>query len=265
MFMTSYILMTKISHHRTIKGAILAGGKGTRLRPLTGKLNKHLLPVYDRLMVIFPIETLKSIGINHICIVTEEKDYQDFVRFIGDGNEQGVKIEYRTQKDSIGLADAVYQTMDFFGPQKPIIILGDDIFSHVFLPASALEDNFAYAALTPAKGIGIVPTAVAVPELAKNGTIMGVSEKPKNPVSKFMVCGFYVFTPNVYDFIKTMKPSKRGELEISDITNWYAKNGQLKPISEVGFVADAGSLDSLLKASIWRSKMLKREREDSNE
>ena len=265
MFITQYIQMTKISHHRTIKGAILAGGKGTRLRPLTRKLNKHLLPVYDRLMVTFPIETLKRIGINHICIVTEEKDYQDFVRFMGDGNEQGVKIEYRTQKDSLGLADAVYQTMDFFGPQKPIIILGDDIFSYLVLPAPALKDNFAYAALTPAKGIGIIPNAVAVPELANNGTIVGVSEKPKNPISKFMVCGFYVFTPDVYGFIKSMKPSERGELEISDITNWYAKNGRLKPISDVGFVADAGSLDSLLEASIWRSKVLKREREASNE
>lgn len=252
--------MMAISDGQTIKAAILAGGKGTRLRPLTEKLNKHLLPVYDRLMVTFPIETLKSIGVNRICIVTEEKDYHDFIRFIGDGSELGVVIEYRTQRCSIGVADAVYQTRDFFGTQKPIIILGDDIFSHVGLPASALVDNFAYAAVTPAKGIGIVPTAVAVPELAEDGSIIGVKEKPKNPASEFMVCGFYVFTPDVFDFIKTMKPSDRGELEISDITNWYAKNGRLKSITEVEFIADAGSLDSLLEASIWRSKVLKKER-----
>jgi len=252
--------MMAISDGQTIKAAILAGGKGTRLRPLTEKLNKHLLPVYDRLMVTFPIETLKSIGVNRICIVTEEKDYHDFIRFIGDGSELGVVIEYRTQRCSIGVADAVYQTRDFFGTQKPIIILGDDIFSHVGLPASALVDNFAYAAVTPAKGIGIVPTAVAVPELAEDGSIIGVKEKPKNPASEFMVCGFYVFTPDVFDFIKTMKPSDRGELEISDITNWYAKKGRLKSITEVEFIADAGSLDSLLEASIWRSKVLKKER-----
>ena len=252
--------MMAISDGQTIKAAILAGGKGTRLRPLTEKLNKHLLPVYDRLMVTFPIETLKSIGVNRICIVTEEKDYHDFIRFIGDGSELGVVIEYRTQRCSIGVADAVYQTRDFFGTQKPIIILGDDIFSHVGLPASALVDNFAYAAVTPAKGIGIVPTAVAVPELAEDGSIIGVKEKPKTPASEFMVCGFYVFTPDVFDFIKTMKPSDRGELEISDITNWYAKNGRLKSITEVEFIADAGSLDSLLEASIWRSTVLKKER-----
>jgi len=252
--------MMAISDGQTIKAAILAGGKGTRLRPLTEKLNKHLLPVYDRLMVTFPIETLKSIGVNRICIVTEEKDYHDFIRFIGDGSELGVVIEYRTQRCSIGVADAVYQTRDFFGIQKPIIILGDDIFSHVGLPASALVDNFAYAAVTPAKGIGIVPTAVAVPVLAEDGSIMGVKEKPKNPASEFMVCGFYVFTPDVFDFIKTMKPSDRGELEISDITDWYAKNGRLKSITDVEFIADAGSLDSLLEASIWRSKVLKKER-----
>ncbi len=265
MFITSYIQVVRISDGATIKGAILAGGKGTRLRPLTEKLNKHLLPVYDRFMVTFPIETLKNLGVNQICIVTGEKDYQDFIRFIGNGKEQGVEIEYRTQRDSLGLADAVYQTIDYFGSQKPVIILGDDIFSHLVLPASALEDNYAYAAVTSARGIGIAATAVAVPELDKDGTIVGVSEKPKNPVSKLMVCGFYVFAPDVYDFIKTMKPSDRGELEISDITNWYAKNNRLKPISEVEFVADAGSLDSLLEASIWRSKMLKRERVDSNE
>lgn len=259
MFITSYIWVIRISDGGTIKGAVLAGGKGTRLRPLTRKLNKHLLPVYDRLMVTFPIETLKSVGINRICIVTEEKDYPDFIRFIGDGTDQGVEIEYRTQRDSLGLADAVYQTRDFFGSQKPIIILGDDIFSHLVLPAPALEDNYAYAAVTLAKGIGIVPTAVAVPEMTEYGTIVGVMEKPKNPVSEFMVCGFYIFTPDVYDFIKTMKPSDRGELEISDITDWYAKNDRLKPISEVEFIADAGSLDSLLEASIWRSKMLKNE------
>jgi len=252
--------MMAISDGQTIKAAILAGGKGTRLKPLTEKLNKHLLPVYDKLMVTFPIETLKSIGVNRICIVTEEKDYHDFIRFIGDGSEMGVVIEYRTQRCSIGVADAVYQTRDFFGTQKPIIILGDDIFSHVGLPASALVDNFAYAAVTPAKGIGIVPTAVAVPEFAEDGSIIGVKEKPKTPASEFMVCGFYVFTPDVFDFIKTMKPSDRGELEISDITNWYAKNGRLKSITEVEFIADAGSLDSLLEASIWRSKVLKKER-----
>ena len=241
----------------TGEGAILAGGKGTRLRPLTGKLNKHLLPVYDKLMVTFPIETLKSIGINHICIVTEEKDYQDFVRFIGNGSEQGVEMEYRTQKDSLGVADAVYQTRDFFGSHKPVVILGDDIFSLVSLPPSALIDNFAYAAVTLAKGIGITPTAVAIPEFDDNGNIVGVKEKPNIPFSKFMVCGLYIFTPDVFNFIKTIKPSYRGELEISDITNWYAKNRQLKPISEVEFVADAGSLDSLREASVWRSKMLK--------
>jgi len=252
---------------KQIRGAILAGGKGTRLKPLTDKLNKHLLPIYDRLMVTFPIETLKSIGVNRICIVTEEKDYRDFIRFIGigDANEYGVVIEYRTQRNSPGLADAVYQTKDFFGSQKPIIILGDDIFSHVSLPAFALTDNFAYAAVTPAKGIGIVPTAVAVPEFAEDGSIIGIKEKPKNPASKFMVCGFYVLAPDVFDFIETMKPSDRGELEISDVTNWYAKNGRLKSIPEVEFVADAGSLDSLLEASIWRSKILKKERGDLNE
>lgn len=250
--------MVTISDKRSSKGAILAGGKGTRLRPLTLKLNKHLFPVYDRFMVTFPLETLKSLGINHICIVTEEKDYPDFVRFIGDGSDQGVKIEYRTQRESLGLADAVYQTRDFFGSQKPVVILGDDIFSHVGLPASALSDNLAYAAVTPATGIGIVPTAVAVPEFDENGNIKSVKEKPKIPTSKFMVCGFYVFTPDVFDFITTMKPSDRGELEISDITNWYAKNDRLKPISEVEFVADAGNLDSLLEASMWRREISKR-------
>ena len=238
------------------KGAILAGGTGTRLMPLTKLINKHLLPVYDRLMVTYPIETLKKTGVTNICIVTGAKDLSDFRRFVGDGSEYEVEIEYRTQTGPNGLADAVYKTANFFGGQKPIIVLGDDILTYVNFPIKALSDDNAYAAVTKAEGIGIDPRAVAVPEFTQSGDICRVTEKPSNPSSDFMVAGFYIFPNDVFDFIEELKPSSRGELEISDVTNWYAANGRLKPIYDLEFIADAGSLRSMLEASIWRSKIV---------
>ena len=246
------------------RGAILAGGEGTRLKPFTKYLNKHLLPIYDRFMVSFPIETLRSLGINDICIVTGEKDYTDFKRFINDGREYAVKIEYRTQTRSKGLADAVYQTRDFFGDQKVIVILGDDVFSYINLPKNSLYDDYAYSVVVPAKGVGIDPHAVAVPEFDDLGNITRIDEKPEVPKSEFMVAGFYIFPSDVFEFIKTMKPSNRGEMEITDITNWYALSGRLRAIREANFVADAGSIDSLLETSLWRRSETKRRIEGDN-
>ena len=165
------------------------GEEGTRLKPFTKYLNKHLLPIYDRFMVTFPIETLRSLGINEVCIVTGEKDYTDFKRFINDGREYAVKIEYRTQTRSKGLADAVYQTRDFFGDQKVIVILGDDVFSYINIPKNSLYDDYAYSVVVPAKGIGIAPHAVAVPEFDGLGNITRIDEKPEVPKSEFMVAG----------------------------------------------------------------------------
>lgn len=238
------------------KGAILAGGQGTRLRPHTYRINKHLLPVYDRLMIDFPLDLLVRMGISEVCIVTGEKDLADFERFLGDGSALKINITYRTQKGAEGLADAVLKTKHFFGKEKAIVVLGDDIFERVKIPAGAFDDDYAYVAVTEAKGIGINAKAVGIPEMRQDGTILRIEEKPDNPKSNLMAAGFYIYPPDVFDSILEQKPSSRGEMEITDVNNWYANRGRLRSLNEVEFIADMGSLKSLLEASEWRARQI---------
>ena len=229
-----------------MKGAILAGGTGSRLRPLTNITNKHLLPVYNRPMIAYPIETLKSIGVDDIAIVTGGEYISDFARFTKEGTELGVNITYKVQNEPKGIADALLKLEGFFGNENKVIaILGDNIFEKVKIDKRILKDNFAYIFISKVKD----PTRFGNVVFDKNENIKGIEEKPKEPRSDFAVTGLYIYPNDVFDFIRTLKPSSRGELEITDVNNHYIQQKKLKAIKLASFWSDAGTFDSLLEAS----------------
>ena len=238
-----------------IKGIILAGGTGSRLYPLTKITNKHLLPVYNKPMVFYPLETLKSLSISDICIVSGGDHIADFIRLLGSGSEFEVKLTYKVQDGPKGIAHALLQAEEFVKEgEKAAVILGDNIFESVKAPSNIFSDDNAYIYLKEVED----PERFGVPRLNDNGDVIEILEKPKNPPSKFAVTGLYIYPSNVFDFIKTLKPSQRGELEITDVNNWYIKQGRLKAVFLDGFWSDAGTFESLLKATLFISRNTKK-------
>ena len=238
-----------------IKGIILAGGTGSRLYPLTKVTNKHLLPVYNKPMVFYPLETLKSLGIKDICIVSGGEHIADFIRLLGSGSEFEVKLTYKVQDGPKGIAHALLQAEEFVKEgEKAAVILGDNIFEKVESPPNTFVDDNAYIYLKEVED----PERFGVPKLSGEGNVMGILEKPKNPPSKFAVTGLYIYPNDVFDFIKTLKPSQRGELEITDVNNWYIKQGRLKAVFLDGFWSDAGTFESLLRATLFISRNTKK-------
>lgn len=233
-----------------MKGVILAGGEGTRLRPLTLVTNKHLLPVFDQPMVVHPLETLKSLGVNNVCIITGGEHIADFMRFLGSGSKHGVSFTYKIQDGPLGIAHALLQAEDFFKDSKVVTILGDNVFEKVNVSKEALYDDYAYVFLKEISDSHRFGVAV----FDKNGKVISIEEKPKEPKSNFAVTGLYIYPHDVFDFIKNMKPSARGELEITDVNNWYLKQDRLRAIKLDGFWSDAGTFESLLKATVLRAK-----------
>ena len=231
-----------------MKGVVLAGGLGTRLAPLTQVTNKHLLPVYDKPMIYYPIETLVQAGIQDIMIVTGGNSAGDFLKLLGNGAGFGLKDLYYTyQRGEGGIAEALSLAQHFADGEKIVVVLGDNI----------IEDNiFPYATKfqRQKKGARILlkevpdPERFGVPEI-KNGKIAQIEEKPKKPKSKYAVTGIYMYDEQIFDIIKTLKPSKRGELEISDVNNRYIQQGTLEYDVLQGFWTDAGTFDSLLNAN----------------
>ena len=230
-----------------INGIILAGGTGSRLYPLTKVTNKHLLPVYNKPMVFYPLEALKSLGIKDICIVSGGEHIADFIRLLGSGSEFGVTLTYKVQDGPKGIAHALLQAEKFVkNDEKVAVILGDNIFEKVEAQPEALSDNNAYIYIKEVED----PERFGVVKFNEN-EISEIIEKPKEPPSKFAVTGLYIYPSDVFDFIKTLKPSQRGELEITDVNNWYLKQGRLKAIKIDGFWSDAGTFESLLKATLF--------------
>lgn len=235
-----------------MKGVILAGGKGTRLKPLTDVTNKHLLPIFDKPMILHPLETLKQMGIKDICIVTGGEYMADFMRFLGSGANFGVRLTYKIQDDPLGIAHALLQAEDFFDKEKVVAILGDNLFERVEVPKEAFEDDYAYIFIKEMDK----PERFGVPVFDENGNIIAIEEKPKIPKSRYAVTGLYIYPNDVFDFIKTLKPSARGELEITDVNNWYLRQRRLKAIKLKGYWTDAGTFSSWLKANILRAALV---------
>ncbi len=226
-----------------MKGVILAGGNGTRLRPVTLVTNKHLLPVYNKPMILYPLQTLKELGIKDILIVSGGEHIGDFMEFLGDGAEYEVKLTYKIQKEAGGIAQALYLTKDFVGEEKFAVILGDNIFESASLPV---------------KDCGLVVKQVENPNrfgVYADGVII---EKPTEPKSNLAVTGLYFYTSDIFPFIETLSPSARGEMEITDVNNWCLRNLPTDVIPYEGFWSDAGTFDSLLESSKWVKENIKK-------
>jgi len=228
-----------------MKGIILAGGQGTRLNPLTKVTNKHLLPVYNRPMIYYPIKTLRNAGIKDIMIITGKESAGDFMNLLGSGNEFDINITYRLQDDADGICGALKLCEDFVNGDSIAVILGDNIFQDDF---KNVISNFKNGALIFVKGVSN-PYRFGVVEFDKDNNVLSIEEKPKIPKSNFAQTGLYLYDSKVFDYIKMLKPSARGEYEITDLNNIYLKTGRLKSFIVKGNWADAGTFESLYQAN----------------
>jgi len=242
-----------------MKGVILAGGLGTRMLPLTKITNKHLLPVYDRPMIYFPIQTLVDAGITEIVVVTGGQYAGDFLNLLGNGKAFGLKrINYAYQEGEGGIADALRLAREFTGDDAICVILGDNILEN---PIKAHVDQFK----AQGKGAKILlkevhdPHRFGVAEVADNGNVLSIEEKPRAPKSNLAVIGVYMYDAHVYEIISTLKPSARGELEITDVNNAYLREGTLTSSTIDGWWTDAGTFPSLHRASRLVAEQVKPE------
>jgi glucose-1-phosphate thymidylyltransferase len=236
-----------------MKGIILAGGLGTRLSPLTRITNKHLLPIYDRPMIYYPIQTLINAGITDILIVTGGNNAGDFLRLLGNGKDFGLKhINYTYQEGEGGIAAAL-SLAEYFAEGEPIcVVLGDNL----------IEKNIVKAVndfRKQKKGAKILVKEVPDPERfgvaeIRNGKLIAIEEKPKRPRSNLAVIGIYLYDARVFDIVKRLKPSDRGELEITDVNNAYIRNKGMTWEMLEGWWTDAGTFESLMRATILVSQ-----------
>ncbi len=227
----------------------MAGGLGTRLRPLTKITNKHLLPVYDKPMIYYPLATLVEAGIQDITIVTGGNNAGDFLRLLGNGGEFGLKhLNYTYQEREGGIAEAIGLVEDFVDRDRFVVILGDNI----------VEDNIAHAVerfTQQSRGAKVFlkevddPSQYGVAEL-RDGKIVDIVEKPERPRSSYAVVGIYMYDEQVFDIVRGLEPSARGELEVTDVSNEYLRRGELTHEILQGWWADPGaSIDALLEAN----------------
>jgi glucose-1-phosphate thymidylyltransferase len=230
-----------------MKGVILAGGTGSRLYPLTKVTNKHLLPVYDKPMIYYPLQTLIDAGIKEIMIVSGRGHAGHFLELLGSGAEFGVKFTYEIQDHAGGIAQALGLAEDFADNDNITVILGDNIFQDNIKDAVQNFENGAHIFLKS------VPDAqrFGVAEVDQNnGHVLRIEEKPAQPKSDLAVTGLYIYSNDVFDVVKTLKPSGRGELELTDVNNHYISKDAMKFTMLKGYWSDAGTFDSLIRAGI---------------
>lgn len=243
-----------------MKGIILAGGSGTRLYPLTKVLSKQLMPVYDKPMIYYPLSTLMSAGIQEILIITTPQDLKLFQELLKDGKQLGCHFSYAVQKEPRGLADAFLIGEKFLGKEKTALVLGDNIFYGSGLSKLLQSNNdpdggiiYGYH-VENANRYGVV-------EFDKQGKVVSIEEKPKNPKSSYAVPGIYFYDNEVIEIAKSIKPSDRGELEITDINRAYLERNKLQvSILDRGTAwLDTGTFESLMKASQYVEVIEKRQ------
>ena len=231
-----------------LKGIILAGGLGKRLWPLTKITNKHLLPVYDKPMIYYPLSLLVEAGIKDILIVTGGNHAGEFLRLLGNGNDFGLKhINYTYQEGEGGIAQALGLAEHFAHGKKIVVVLGDNLFEN---GVKSHVDRFR----RQEKGGRVLLKRIEDPQRFGVATLKGnkitrIVEKPKKPESDLAVTGLYMYDPDVFEIIKTLKPSHRGELEITDVNNAYIRRGELEFDVLKGWWTDSGTFDSLLRAN----------------
>ena len=231
-----------------MKGIVLAGGTGSRLNPLTRVTNKHLLPVYDKPMVYYPIQTLVNAGIEEILLVTGGKNAGDFLRLLGNGHDFGLKhLNYTYQEGEGGIAEAL-GLAEFFAAGQPIcVVLGDNIIEYNIIEAvegfkkQKEGAKILLKEVTNAQRFGVAEI--------RGQHVVGIEEKPKAPKSNFAVIGIYLYDASVFQKIRRLKPSGRGELEITDVNNFYIEDGTLTYEVLNGWWMDAGTFESLVRAN----------------
>lgn len=228
-----------------MKGVILAGGMGTRLNPCTLVTNKHLLPVYDRPMIYYPLASLREVGVTEILVVSGPEHSGDFLEILGNGEKFGCRLQYAVQTEAGGIAQALSLAESFADGESVAVILGDNVFA----------DDFSDFARDFSEGARIflceVPDAerFGVAELGEGNQVLSIEEKPKNPKTNLAVTGFYLYDNSVFDKIRTLKPSARGELEITDVNNQYIAENKMTAQILTGEWTDAGTFPSLYRAS----------------
>ncbi|MTI87916.1 MAG: spore coat protein [Balneolaceae bacterium] len=228
-----------------MKGIILAGGTGSRLYPLTKVTNKHLLPIGDKPMIYHPIEKLTDVGIKEILIVTGTDHMGAVVNLLGSGKDFGCRFTYKVQDEAGGIAQALGLAENFAGGEPVVVILGDNIFE------SSLEK-----AVTAYEGSGAQILIKEVPDPSRYGVaeldsqqVISIEEKPEDPKSNYAVTGIYFYDAEVFECIKTLKPSGRGELEITDVNNFYIEKGEMTSSVLDGWWTDAGTMESYRRAN----------------
>lgn len=241
-----------------IKGVIAAGGNGTRLRPLTYVTNKHLLPVYNKPMIYYPLETLIHAGLKEILIVSGREHAGHFLHLLGSGKQFGIKLSYEVQEDAGGIAQVIGLAQDFVGGHQCAAILGDNIFEDVVLIKKAIQDfrrmdngaKIFLKEVEDARRFGVAEIL--------HGKIVGIVEKPRVPKSNLAVTGLYLYDNQVFDIVRGLKPSDRGELEITDVNNAYIAQDLMTHQILEGEWTDAGTFETLLRAGNLAAEKMQR-------
>jgi glucose-1-phosphate thymidylyltransferase len=233
-----------------MKGIVLAGGRGTRLRPFTYIIKKELLPVYDKPLIFYPLDTLRRSGVNEAIIVVDPKHVGAFVEILGDGQELGMSITYVLQNKPLGLAHAVLQAKQYIPKGESVMVIGGD---------NICEEDFKGAVKKFDKGALIVITSVNDPARfgvvsLQGDKVIRIEEKPEHPESNWVQTAIYMYDSEVFSIIDGLKPSQRGEYEITDINNTYIEKGVMGSVKTTGKWFDAGTFDSLLEASLFMAK-----------
>jgi glucose-1-phosphate thymidylyltransferase len=231
-----------------LKGLVLAGGSGSRLFPLTLVTNKHLLPVYDRPMIYYPLHTLREMGCDEVMIVVGGRSVGDILELLHDGSDIGLTLTYRYQRGALGIAHGIGLAREFAGDDPLAIVLGDNIVRgslRQFADAFSSGEDEAGAVLKEVPD----PERFGVAEFGDDGRLLGFEEKPETPKSNLIPIGVYFFRPSVFEVIDTLEPSARGEFEITDLLNHYLQRGSLAHTVLEGEWEDAGTVASLLEAN----------------
>jgi len=229
-----------------MRGVILAGGLGTRLRPMTLVTNKHLLPVYDKPMIYYPLQTLIDAGIKDVMIVTGTEHMGDMMNLLGSGKDFGVKFTYKVQDEAGGIAQALGLCRDFVGDNDCMVILGDNIIEDKLQEKVEKFNGGCHLFLKKVPD----PKRFGVPAF-ENDKIVRIDEKPVNPQSEYAITGIYMYDCDVFNIIENLVPSHRGELEITDVNNEYIKRGKVNGSELEGYWSDAGTVESLYKSTTY--------------